>query len=419
MSDGYVVEPTDPTKSEPARRRADRGPGLAAEVRRGRAAAARHVHAVGGAGRQLPARRTTSRVRSSPPWRPARSTVTGTRLGTSSPAGSPTAAPGIRAVTRAAALRGRPPDRVPGQPAGARVVLHDRPVPAVTGDGLGERPADPPPGRRHPAGRSCTTTPTTSALQFRQRLIADATVRSLEGRDRRHHGGGAPVHLEPRSRAGLPGPGAGVRAAGRRTPRRPSARSTDPATPYHGAVRPSPTAFRALSDAGRRQDPRPATERREPRGDPELAASPRTQFQRVFAMSGSAQWRVFPLIGIRLITARGRPTPRPRCPRSAITGPPFVAMSSNSGRFPLTVTNGLGRPITVTIAVTAGRPGAVGRADRRRSRWTPGQQRDVQVVTTAAGSGVTSVRARLATPSRRPASASPGGSTSDPPRSAW
>ncbi len=239
-----------------------------------------------------------------------------------------------------------------------------------------------------------TTTSSTSALQFRQRLIADATVRSMEGRTDVITVAALPFNWNPGQVSYFQGlaPAFELHVVVAQS----AIGALDrPATPYSGSVRPSATAFRALSASVIDQI------RKLHVNGGNLAAilnTPATMdaFQRSFAMSGSSEWRAFPLVGIRLITAEVNDA-RVALAKVSITGPPFVAMSSNSGRFPLTVTNGLGQPITVTIAVTPADP-ALSVAPIDPFQVGAGQRRDVQVVTTAAGSGVTSVRARLATP---------------------
>jgi len=238
------------------------------------------------------------------------------------------------------------------------------------------------------------TAPTTSALQFRQRLIADAAVRSLSGHTSEITVTALPFTWDPgrvRESQGL------ARAFALPVVVAQSAIGAldRSGTVYRGQVRPSATAFRALS--------KPVIEAihdlRVSGGNLAAILSPsvlaQREFQRIFAMSGSSEWRVFPQTAIRLIAEQAA-LDRAALAKVSITGPPFVAMSSNSGRFPLTVTNGLDRAITVTVAVKPANPALVVEPIDP-IQVAAGQRRDVQVVTTAAGSGVTSVRARLAT----------------------
>jgi hypothetical protein len=239
-----------------------------------------------------------------------------------------------------------------------------------------------------------TTTSATSALQFRQRLIADATVRSLEGRTDVITIAALPFIWNPGQVKDFQGlaqafelPVVVAQTAVGALDR--------PGVAYRGAVRPSPTVFRALGPGVVDK----IRELRRSGGTLAVILSSRAatnKFQRAFAMSGSAQWRLFPLTGIRLITAEITDA-QVALSKVRITGPPFVAMSSDSGRFPLTVTNGLDRPITVSIAVRPADP-ALSIQPIEAFQVDAGRQRDVQVVATAAGSGVTSVRAKVATP---------------------
>lgn len=238
------------------------------------------------------------------------------------------------------------------------------------------------------------TTPTTSALQFRQRFLADATVRSLSG-----HPGQVAVTALPFT--WNPGPVATSQGMAQAFQHpvvvaQSAVGALDRSgVTYHGRVRPSATSFRALGT----EVVQAIHDLRLSGGSLAEILSPsavaQSQFQHALAMSGSAQWRVYPQTGVRLITASATAA-RNRLARVTITGPPFVAMSSSSGRFPLTVTNGLERPITVRISAISDDP-ALTIAPVDPIQLTPGQQRDVQVVSTAAGSGVTSVRARLTT----------------------
>ncbi len=235
------------------------------------------------------------------------------------------------------------------------------------------------------------TTATTSALQFRQRLIADAAVRSLDGQTQAITVTALPFNWNPgqvKDSQGL----ARAFALPVVVPQSAIGALDRPGVVYRGGVRPTAIAFNALSPAVIAGVHALRT------SGGSLAAImtsdvARRAFTRAFAMSGSAQWRVFPRTGVTLITTLAA-ADHAALAKVSITGPPFVAMSSNSGRFPLTVTNGLGRAITVTIAVKPADPGlSVEPIDP--VRLDAGQRRDVQVVTTAAGSGVTSVQARL------------------------
>ncbi|MBA3265539.1 MAG: hypothetical protein H0T14_04090 [Nocardioidaceae bacterium] len=84
-----------------------------------------------------------------------------------------------------------------------------------------------------------------------------------------------------------------------------------------------------------------------------------------------------------------------------LTGPSFVTFSSKTGRFPLTVSNGLDIPVTVMIDVVAQDPDFQ-IEPLKPIVLEPGRQRDVEVVSRANGSGLTAVRARLSTASQHP-----------------
>ncbi|MGH3447451.1 MAG: DUF6049 family protein, partial [Nocardioidaceae bacterium] len=79
-----------------------------------------------------------------------------------------------------------------------------------------------------------------------------------------------------------------------------------------------------------------------------------------------------------------------------VSGPPFVAMSSDSGKFPITLRNGLDSPVTVRLVVTPENP-ALKIRPIDPIKLAPGQRRDVKVFSHAESSGLTTVHARLAT----------------------
>jgi len=238
------------------------------------------------------------------------------------------------------------------------------------------------------------TTTATSPIQLRQRMIADATVRSMQRRTDVITVAALPFRWNPgqvKDADGLtPAFDLPVLAA------QSAVGALDrPSTPYHGAVHNRPSQSRPLSPA---LIDRIRQLRRSGGTLTAVLSSPSAtiRFQRVFAMSGSAQWHGFPLIGVRLVTAQVTDN-QVALSKIRITGPPLVAMSSDSGRFPLTVTNGLGRPVTVSILVRPADP-AVSVEPIKPFQVAPGERSDVPVVTTASGSGVTSVGARLTTP---------------------
>ena len=84
-----------------------------------------------------------------------------------------------------------------------------------------------------------------------------------------------------------------------------------------------------------------------------------------------------------------------------MTGPTFLALSSGSGRFPLTVTNGLPDPVTVQVRVRADNP-AVHVDPIDELQLDPGQRRDIEATARTEGSGLTTVRIQLTTTTSRP-----------------
>ncbi|MGH3505968.1 MAG: DUF6049 family protein, partial [Nocardioidaceae bacterium] len=238
--------------------------------------------------------------------------------------------------------------------------------------------------------------PRTSPIAVRQYLMSEATVQSLSGRD-------APVVVSLPFRWD-PGPtaartdletGLGVSTF--------SAQPIDAALgtapiPYDGRIKRSDDApalsseqfmaIRALRKAGRVY-----LEILNDRSEAEDA------FIRQFAMSGSAAWESQPSRGRRL-TMRDARLFRRQLAEVTVGVPTFVALSSGSGPFPVTVANDLDVAVTVNLSVVPINPAL--RIDPiDQLRLEPGQQRDVQVRAHAEGSGLTAVRVRLATPEGR------------------
>jgi Family of unknown function (DUF6049) len=118
-------------------------------------------------------------------------------------------------------------------------------------------------------------------------------------------------------------------------------------------------------------------------------------FDQQLAMAGSSTWRWKPNRGLGLIRELSHQLAG-QVSAVTVTGPAFVAMSSSSGRFPLTITNGLDVTVTVKIFVNplnkALKIGPISALS-----LGPGQSRDIRVATSADGSGLTQVRARLST----------------------
>jgi hypothetical protein len=122
-------------------------------------------------------------------------------------------------------------------------------------------------------------------------------------------------------------------------------------------------------------------------------------FSRQLAMSGSSAWEMLPARG-RLATRRDVRVLKEQLAEVTVSVPTFVALSSGSGPFPVTVANSLDVGVTVRLSVVPRNPAL--RVDAiDQLRLEPGQQRDVQVRAHAEGSGLTSVRVQLATPKGR------------------
>jgi hypothetical protein len=124
-----------------------------------------------------------------------------------------------------------------------------------------------------------------------------------------------------------------------------------------------------------------------------------TAFERQLAAAGSSVWLWQPKRG-EAITRRAARSMSSQIRNVTVTGPEFVALSSEAGRFPLTVTNGLDVSVTVKVSVVPRNPAL--RIDPIDPIvLDPGQNQLIEVRTRSSGSGVTSVRARLATTSDR------------------
>ncbi|MBA2561134.1 MAG: hypothetical protein H0V07_14845 [Propionibacteriales bacterium] len=238
---------------------------------------------------------------------------------------------------------------------------------------------------------------TLSALDFRQAMVAEATVRSLTHTRRSTSVIAAPFRWDPGDNASKVDLEAGysyptVAAASmssllERVPR-----------PYVGPIRlfsrqpllstDMLAAMKRLRDYGRVYTDL-LTDRRE--------AS--VAFDQQLATAGSSVWRREPKRGAALTFKLSRQM-ADRIAKVTVTGPAFVAMSSNTGLFPLTISNGLDVAVTVKIAVhPLNRALKIGPIEPQR--LDPGQSRDIEVESRANGSGLTQVRARLSTITNR------------------
>lgn len=235
-----------------------------------------------------------------------------------------------------------------------------------------------------------------SALQFRQSLLAEATVRSLSG-DHRPSVFAAPFDWDPGALASQSDLAAGYGYATVGVVSL-SDLIQRAARPYSGRLRlrhgqpslsaPTFAAIRRLRHNGRVY---------EDLLNNETAVT--TVFDRQLAGAGSAAWSS-QTVGSTAVTRELARQISARVALVTVTGPAFVTMSSDSGRFPLTVSNGLDVPVTVKVAVDP-----LNRALKITPLQTlhlaPGQLLDVNVQSTADGTGLTQVRARLSTLSNR------------------
>ncbi len=236
------------------------------------------------------------------------------------------------------------------------------------------------------------------ALDFRQSLMAEATVRALSDTvDSRQWVVAAPFGWDP-------GPAAGdVRlTAGYHFP---TVAPLDLATatlnqprPYPGPIAPTAAQPPIPSDvvaAVRRfhGTGRTATDLLT---DKSAAI---VDFDRRLASAGTSQWDRRPKLQLALVRRANRLATE-ALTKVTVTGPAFVALSSASGRFPLTVTNGLDVGVTVRVNVRPGNP-ALKIAPIEPLRLEPGESVDIEASTSADSSGVTQVRVRLATLTER------------------
>jgi hypothetical protein len=126
--------------------------------------------------------------------------------------------------------------------------------------------------------------------------------------------------------------------------------------------------------------------------DPEAAAP---GLDRQLALSGSSSWVDRAGMG-KVLTGREVRLRKQELARVTVVAPTFVTLSSGSGPFPVTVTNGLDVPITVSLSVIPRNPALVIDPVGELA-LEPGQSRDVQVEAHSEGSGLTVVRIRLST----------------------
>ena len=123
-------------------------------------------------------------------------------------------------------------------------------------------------------------------------------------------------------------------------------------------------------------------------------------FDETLASSGTSLWRADLATRVSM-TDRTAEQAMNQTAKVRVSGPTFVALSSASGRFPLTVTNGLPVPVTVQVVAHAENP-AVTIDPIPQLSLQPGQRRDIEATAHSTGSGLTGVRVRLVTTTHRP-----------------
>jgi hypothetical protein len=238
-----------------------------------------------------------------------------------------------------------------------------------------------------------------SVLQFRQRLVADATVRSLaSGRQGKAAVVALPFNWNPAASATTVPMGNAyrlpcLRATGLRslTARRP--------TPYTGPVQ-VPAGLPPYPRAVLASIPHMRNKGRIATGILTRRTQATDQFNQRLADAGSTAWRRRPRTGAALIRQQTLAYAT-QIKKVTVTGPAFVALSSTTGEFPITVSNGLKVPITVGVDIQPQNP-ALKVNSINQLRLAAGQRRDVQGTSKAQGSGLTSVLVRLSTPEHRP-----------------
>lgn len=242
-------------------------------------------------------------------------------------------------------------------------------------------------------------TANTSAISFRQDMLAEATVRSLSDDQQAHFAVFAvPFRWDP----GLAAGNVNLKQAYSYPavePRTGDFVSRQEPTPYAGAVQvigQTPqlstgilSAIASLRDNGRiltgmLSDREQAT----------------IDLNEQLGLAGSSAWKWKPRAGEAMIREHASALAA-EIAKVTVTGPTFVALSSQSGRFPLTVTNGLDEPIMVRLNVKPQNP-ALKIEPIDVLELAAGQRRDVQVISRTDGSGVTQVRVRLSTLDDRP-----------------
>ena len=243
---------------------------------------------------------------------------------------------------------------------------------------------------RELAGQRLTMS--TSVLDFRQNLMAEATIRSLEAAS-------VPSPMVVALPFGWnPGDAAEVDVAAAfdlATVEPVDLKAVTQSTPaaYPGPIRLTP-AQSPLSD-----ELTDAIVRLRTNGNTFTSLltdnADAADFDRRLAVSATSLWLGQPQERLALIRMESRAAAE-QLRKVTVTGPTFVALSSRSGRFPLTITNGLQESVTLRVDVRAQNPAL--RIDPIAELvLEPGQSRDIEVTTRSDSSGLTPVRVRLST----------------------
>lgn len=121
----------------------------------------------------------------------------------------------------------------------------------------------------------------------------------------------------------------------------------------------------------------------------------RVRTDKAFGISSSSAWREDRLAG-RELAAHFVETNRAAVEGVDLEAPNFVTLSSTSGRFPISLTNRLDEPVTVQLAVTARDPNMTVEPIEPVTLQRD-QRVTVTVLTNSKGVGITTLRARMLT----------------------
>lgn len=245
--------------------------------------------------------------------------------------------------------------------------------------------------------------PTDAALQVRQRLLSESALLSLEATAIGISNPGMIFVASPSWDPGPTWPSSGFFTAfdapwlQMTTPESQLTQAAGiPATALAPAHAASPTLPSGLLDTAADMVRRARILRAVTQQDPTL---PSCSDQAV-AAAVSEYWRSDPDTGEAIAGDALRDLGK-QLNLVTVDGPDFVTLSSDSGRFPITITNDLDRPVRVGVRITADDGSMtfddIGPVDLRRNDSTT-----FTVRTTASDVGVIAVKATLTTPTGRP-----------------